>query len=322
MNIPHEFLLHLSCLKLFFYKGGLSLEKLNNMLQTTKIWMPTTLEEAVALKKQFGQQSSYVAGATLLQLRWQSAQTMPQHLITLENLSQLQAYQLDNNALTIGALTKLSTLRFDAMLKSKVPAISEAIKSIAAPAVRNRGTVGGNIMGGEGDLIPLFLAMQAQMTFLSEYGLKTIAISDWVKDRQSTNDLLVKITIPAHATTGSHTFYKKIGRRETFTAAIVTVSGQVTRTELQALNSLTLAIGGSSNKPLRLINTEQYMTNKTVELIDWKFVYQSILEEYCPAGDAFITNNYKKKVAANLIISELQSLLNTHIEREAHVYEM
>ena len=94
------------------------------------------------------------------------------------------------------------------------------------------------------------------------------------------------------------------------------------RTESQAIDRLTLAIGGGSNKPLRLIKTEQYMTNKTVELIDWKFVYQSILDEYCPATDAFITNNYKKKVAANLIISELQSLMNTHMEREAHVYEM
>ena len=298
------------------------MENLNNLLQTPKIWMPTTLQEAVALKKQFGQDSAYVAGATLLQLRWQSAQTMPHQLITLENLSQLHAYHLDDNAITIGAHTKLSAMRFDPMLKSKYPAISEAIKSIAAPAVRNRGTVGGNIMGGEGDLIPLFLALQAQMIFLSEDGLKTIAMSDWVKNKQANNDLLVKITIPAHSTTDSHTFYRKIGRRETFTAAIVTVSGQIMRTKSQAIDHVTLAIGGGSNKPLRLIKTEQYMTNRTAELIDWHFVYQCILDEYDPMTDAFVTTNYKEKVAANLIISELQSLLNTRIEREAHVYEM
>ena len=134
--------------------------------------------------------------------------------------------------------------------------------------------------------------------------------------------MLVKITIPAHATTDSHTFYRKIGRRETFTAAIVTVSGQIMRTKSQAIDHVTLAIGGGSNKPLRLIKTEQYMTNKTAELIDWYFVYQCILDEYDPVTDAFVTTNYKKKVAANLIISELQSLLNTRIEREAHVYEM
>ena len=298
------------------------MENLNNSLQTPHIWMPTTLEEAIALKKRFGQQSTYVAGATLLQLRWQSAQTMPQHLITLENLLNLQAYQFDDIVLTIGAHTKLSTIRFDPMLKSKCPAISQAIKSIAAPAVRNRGTVGGNIMGGEGDLIPLFLALQAQMTFLTEEGYKTIAMSDWVKNKKANNDLLVKITIPVHPSTDAHTFYKKVGRRETFTAAIVTVCGQIIRTETQAIDSLTLAIGGGSNKPLRLIKTEHYITNKTVELIDWHFVYQCILEEYNPVTDAFVTSNYKKKVAANLIISELQSLLKTHIEKEVHVYEM
>ena len=94
------------------------------------------------------------------------------------------------------------------------------------------------------------------------------------------------------------------------------------QTKSQAIDHITLAIGGGSNKPLRLIKTEQYMTNKTAELIDWHFVYQCILDEYHPVTDAFVTTNYKKKVAANLIISELQSLLNTHIEREVHVYEM
>ena len=158
--------------------------------------------------------------------------------------------------------------------------------------------------------------------YLTEEGYKTIAMSDWVKNKKANNDLLVKITIPVHPSTDAHTFYKKVGRRETFTAAIVTVCGQIIRTETQAIDSLTLAIGGGSNKPLRLIKTEHYITNKTVELIDWHFVYQCILEEYNPVTDAFVTSNYKKKVAANLIISELQSLLKTHIEKEVHVYEM
>ena len=288
-----------------------------NPLQAPEIWMPTTIEEAVSLKKQLGQYSSYVAGATLLQLRWQKAQAMPPHLINLEQITQLHDYQLNENTLTIGALTKLSTLRFDPQIKNAYPALVNAIQSIAAPAVRNRGTVGGNIMGGEGDLIPLLLAMQAKMTFLYEDGLKTIDMSEWLKNRDA-DALLVKVNISAP----SQAFYKKIGRRETFTAAIVTVSGQIAYTDTLAIDQLTLAIGGGGNPPLRLTKTEQYMINKTIQQIDWKHVYESILDEYRPASDAFVTSNYKKKVAANLIISEMQRLWNTQIQREVHVHEM
>jgi xanthine dehydrogenase C subunit len=203
------------------------------------------------------------------------------------------------------------------MIKNVYPALVEAIQSIAAPAVRNRGTVGGNIMGGEGDLIPLLLAMQAEMTFLHEDGLKTIEMLEWLKNRDN-DALLVKVTIPAPRPI----FYKKIGRRETFTAAILTVSGQITCTDTQVIDQVVLAIGGGGNIPLRLVKTEQCIINKTIQQINWKHVYQSILDEYCPTTDAFVTSNYKKKVAANLIISEMQRLWSTQIKREVHVHEM
>lgn len=298
------------------------MENQSHPLQVPKIWMPTSLEAATSIKKQFGHHSTYVAGATLLQLRWQSAQTMPQHHINLEKISALQQYNFEENSLIIGALTKLSALRFDPALKNRYPAISEAIKSIAAPAVRNRGTVGGNVMGGEGDLIPLLLAMKAEMTFLQEDRFKTISMADWVENRHAQDDLLVKIAIPAPSPVNSYTFYKKIGRRETFTAAIVTVSGQISWSESQAVTEVCLTIGGGSNKPGRLVKAEQYITGKKIEQIDWTVVYREILDDYCPATDAFVTSNYKRKVAANLIISELQHLLNTQVEREVPVYEM
>lgn len=293
----------------------------NNPLQVPEIWMPTSVEAAISIKKQFGQYSTYVAGATLLQLRWQSAQAMPQHHINLEKISELQQYKFEGNSLLIGSLTKLSALRFDPALKNTYPAISEAIKSIAAPAVRNRGTVGGNIMGGEGDLIPLFIALQAEMTFLQGDSFKIISMADWLENSHGQDDLLVKIAIPAQSSNNCHTFYKKIGRRETFTAAIVTVSGKVSMSESQSITEVCLAIGGGSNKPCRLAKTEQYVTGKTKEQIEWTVVYKNILEEYCPETDAFVTSNYKKKVAANLIVSEVQRLMNTPVEREELVYE-
>ena len=295
---------------------------LNNPLQVTKIWMPESLELAVALKKQYGLTSTYVAGATLLQLKWQSVLAMPQHHICLEKITELKQVKVAENGLKIGALTSLSTLRFDPIIKRKYPVISEAVKSIAAPAVRNRGTIGGNVMGGEGDLIPLFLALQAEMTFLQEGSFKTMSIADWIQNGHSQDDLLVYIFIPMSTSNHFNSFYKKIGRRETFTAAIVTVSGQVKLSETNTINEICLAIGGGSNKPIRLVKAEQYMEGKTIDQMKLANIYQYILDEYNPASDAFVTGNYKKKVAANLIISELQRLLNTKVESEGSVYEM
>ena len=294
----------------------------NNLLQERTIFIPKTLDEVISLKKQFGSDFTYVAGATLLQLRWQVAQALPSRLIHLEQIPSLQQYELNQDYLLIGAHTKLSNLRFDSQLQQVCPAIPYAIKTIAAPAVRNRGTVGGNVMGGEGDLIPLFLAMQAELIFLTEEGYQTKTMLEWLATRQTTNDLLVNIKVPLHPKKNTHTFYKKIGRRETFTAAIVTVAGQVTFSEDGVIDTTTLAIGGGGNIPLRLVESERYLKGKDFSQIDWRAVYKSILDQYNPVSDAFVTNTYKQKVAANLLISALQSVLNAGVKGEEHVYEV
>ena len=294
----------------------------NNVLQERTVFIPKTLDEVISLKKQFGSDFTYVAGATLLQLRWQVAKTVPKCLIHLEQIPSLQQYELAENYLSIGAHTKLSDLRFDSQLEQICPTIPYAIKTIAAPAVRNRGTVGGNVMGGEGDLIPLFLAMQAELIFFSEEGYQTKTMLEWLPTRQVPSDLLVNIKVPLHVKKNTQTFYKKIGRRETFTAAIVTVAGQVTLSDDGVIDTTTLAIGGGGNTPIRLVESEQYIKGKAFSQIDWREVYKGILAQYNPATDVFVTNTYKQKVAANLLISSLQNVLNTAIQGEEHVYEM
>ena len=290
-----------------------------DLLQTPEIFIPTTLDEVISLKKQFGTDFTYVAGATLLQLRWQIAHEIPKRLIHLEQISSLQQCELDETHLTIGAHTKLSELRFNANLKQVCPVIPYAVKSIAAPAVRNRGTVGGNVMGGEGDLIPLFLVMQAEMLFLTEEGYQTVPILEWLPARQTVSNLLINIKVPLKTTSNTHTFYKKIGRRETFTAAIVTVAGQVTFTEDQTIEAVTLAIGGGGNNPLRLLESEKYLKGKALDVVDWKLLYRDILSQYSPVTDAFVTGRYKQKVAANLLISALQNVFTTELNREVSV---
>ena len=290
-------------------------------LQLPAVWMPTTIEKAVALKKQYGTDATYSAGATLLQLQWQNNRPIPNHLISLEQIPALQEFKIEEKQVRIGTITRLSLLRSNLSLQAALPCITDAVKSIAAPAVRNRGTIGGNIMGGEGDLIPLLLALQANMIFLDGDSLIKMEISEWLKQRHSMhNALLVQLTIAADPDTD--VFYRKLGRREAFTAAIVTVAGKLEWGEDDRINLASLAVGGGTNQPTRLEKAECYLTGKTLEMIDWKAVYQFVLAEFSPTTDAFLTGDYKKKVAANLIVSELQRIVGTKAQRKEQLYEI
>lgn len=274
------------------------------------IWAPTSIKETVELKKKFGSEAEFVSGSTLLQLQWMNGRKVPKHLISLEQISKLKEIQIaeDKKALLIGALVQLSSYKTNPLVES-YPIICEALKSIAAPAVRNRGTIGGNIMGGVGDLIPLFLALNAKLLLHDEKESKLVDFWDWIQHSHVENEyLLSTIHLPINMDcSNTFTFYKKIGRRETFTAAILTVSGKVRRDDHDVIEEARLAIGGGDNKPFLLENTEHYMIGKKAKELDWKSVFSAILSEITPTEDAFVSSNYRKKVAANLMIAELQS---------------
>lgn len=321
-----KLLLRLIVLILNVHNGGYEMitNEISN-LHSSIITMPTSMLEAVEQKKKFGEGSRYIAGTTLLQIQWDGGQSIPPHLISIEKIKELREVKLveQDTVLSIGALTSLASCRQQPLLKVASPELSEAVKYIAAPAVRTRGTVGGNIMGGVGDLIPLFLALKAQMVVLHDSKEEKVEMWEWFKCEKKEDVLLTSILIPYEAVqTNKHSFFKKLGRREAFTAATVTVSGYVSWTELGVIEEVRLAIGGGGNKPIRLTQTEELMIGKKLIDIDWKAIYKSILAEFSPPSDPFVTAVYRKKTSANLIIAELQSSFSSFFNSKEGSYEV
>lgn len=289
------------------------------------IWAPTTIEEAIERKKEFGSEAEFVSGSTLLQLQWKNGRKVPKNIISLEQIPTLKEIQIDEDKriLSIGASSLLSSYKTNPLIKN-FPIIGEALQSIAAPAVRNRGTIGGNIMGGVGDLIPLFLVLKAKLLLYEEKESKLVDYWDWLQhSERKSQTILSTIQLSTNwDCANSCTFYKKIGRRETFTAAILTVSGSIRWVEDGVIEEANLALGGGDNRPLLLENTGHYMIGKKGDQLDWKSVYTSILSEISPAEDAFVSSDYRKKVAANLIIAALQSKLTFSSRGKEPTYEI
>ncbi|HWL12851.1 MAG TPA: FAD binding domain-containing protein [Ureibacillus sp.] len=293
-------------------------------LTSPVIWTPTTAKEAFELKEKFANKAEFASGATLLQLQWTNGRKVPENLISLEQILALKTIQFDQNqaVLSIGAGTALGSYQTNKLLK-EFPNICDALKSIAAPGIRNRGTIGGNIMGGIGDLLPFLLSLNAKLIFVEGQETTEVDLWEWLQQSARKEQLLTHIWIPLDKEIlETYSFYRKVGRRETFTAAILTVSGKFVWDESGTILKAILAIGGGENRPMRLTKTEQSIIGKKGTQLDWKQIYSLVCDEFTPAEDVFVTGNYRKKVAANLIIAELQSQFVQNGQREEHINEI
>ncbi|ANE47652.1 hypothetical protein SY83_16720 [Paenibacillus swuensis] len=279
------------------------------------VWHPRSAMEAFQWKQHWGNEAEYIAGGTLLRTQWESGvKGEPRHLINLGSVQELHHITDGPDGITIGAQTTLEKCRNDVSIRENLPLLTEALRQIAAPSIRNLGTIGGNVMYGYGDSLPSLLLYDAELLWLTDKGEMLQSIQEWLLRLHSDQDpssLLMQIRIPWINSTSFNmnescfgAFYK-IGRREAFTPSVVTAAllGQVD--DNQELRGIRIAAGGGLTLPVRLAETEKVLTGKKLNQELLKEAYTYVQEEYKPVADVFASEAYRRTTAANLVTSEL-----------------
>jgi xanthine dehydrogenase YagS FAD-binding subunit len=90
--------------------------------------------------------AAYVAGGTEL-LNWMRLGiAQPRNVVDLGPAQSLRGIRRDGDALVIGALTTLAEIEASAEVRETAPALAEACLRAASPQIRNRASLGGNLL--------------------------------------------------------------------------------------------------------------------------------------------------------------------------------
>ncbi len=106
---------------------------------------PETIEQAVALLAKSEGKAFPMAGGTDIFSEMKEGVVEPDLVVDLKAIPGLSSIQKGKEGVRIGALTTVSELAADAMIKQDYPGLSTAASSLATPQLRNVGTVGGNL---------------------------------------------------------------------------------------------------------------------------------------------------------------------------------
>ena len=106
---------------------------------------PQTVEQALAWLAKANGKAVLMAGGTDLFTEIKETVVEPDLVIDLKSIPGLASIQKDEAGIRIGALTPVTVLAADAMIKRDYSGLSEAAGSLATPQLRNVGTVGGNL---------------------------------------------------------------------------------------------------------------------------------------------------------------------------------
>ena len=189
---------------------------------------PSTLDEALALLAEHGEDAKVLAGGQslipLMKLRFAA----PEHLVDVNRIAGLDGIEERDGWLRIGALVRHNQLAASDVI-ARYPTIAVAAPQIADPIVRNLGTIGGSLSHADpaGDLGSVMLALGASVVLRSTNGEREVPIGEFLLDTFQTSiapgEMLTEIHVPTPGARSGGTYLKmerKIGDFATVGAAV------------------------------------------------------------------------------------------------------
>jgi carbon-monoxide dehydrogenase medium subunit len=177
---------------------------------------PETLDEAVHVLSNAGDEAKVIAGGQSLLPLLRLRLAYPSLLVDVGALDDLRGVRDEGDTLLIGARTTHYQVVHDPLIAEHCGLLAQATATVADPAVRHRGTIGGSLAHGDpaGDLPAVALVIEATLTARGPAGDREIPAADFFVDYLTTAlepaEILTGIRVPKLGGWGYH--YEKFHR--------------------------------------------------------------------------------------------------------------
>lgn len=283
---------------------------------------PKTLAEALAIRKE--RRVIPLAGGTDLMVRKRGwAGTLPafdEEVLFVGGIEELRAIRLEKGCLRLGAAATLT----DLLEHRAVPEIlRRALAEMASPAIRNAGTIGGNICNASpaADTLPPLYALGASVLLRSAANERSLPIEDFLIGPGQTalrqDELLVAITVPLDG--HNVVCYRKVGTRQADALAKVSFAG-LARVAGGRVGEIRMALGAVAPRVVRSREAEALCRGRGVDelpalLDEIKGIYA---EQIRPIDDQRSSAAYRRAISLRLIAHFLTHLTSPSVHTEEH----
>ncbi|MBM4299637.1 MAG: xanthine dehydrogenase family protein subunit M [Deltaproteobacteria bacterium] len=164
---------------------------------------PATLKKALALMEKHGDDAKVIAGGTSLLILMRQRLLTPKVVISLARIPKLDQISYNSKTgLRIGAGARHRDVELSAVIKRHYPILHETFHNVAQPRIRNMGTIGGNLAGGDPLTDPgaALIALDTEVVLTSRSGSRMVKLDEFFVDYYQTalnpGELLTEIRVP------------------------------------------------------------------------------------------------------------------------------
>ena len=263
---------------------------------------PTTVQEAVQLLAEAGDDAKVLAGGQSLLPVLQLRLAAPEGVGDLGRIEELRGVTEDGDVLVVGAMTPHHVVASDPLVEQHALLVREATRTVADPQVRHRGTFGGALAHADpaGDLLAPCLALDAEFVIAGSGGTRTVPAGEFFQDYFTTaigeGEILTQVRIPKH--TGWQAHYEKFSRvaqQWSIVAVAVTL-----RADGGTVSDARIALTNMGPVPIRAGAAEQALHGVGVEPDAVAAAVAGVAEGTQPPSDLNGDADYRRHLATVL----------------------
>jgi CO/xanthine dehydrogenase FAD-binding subunit len=234
------------------------------MLPEFDLLRPQTLSEALHLLAEGAPDITPLAGGTNLIPDMRGGSHRPGVLMNIAGLNELRGITLEDGHLLVGSGVTIAELLGSPLIDRYAPLLREAAADMANPLVRNRATLGGNLVNASpaADTAPPLLVTDAEFELVSEQGSRRVPAEDFFLDVGKTirepHELLasVRCPVPLPGATGA---FRKLALRKASAISVISAAVMVALDGNGRCKQVRIALGAVAPTPIRAHAAEEVM---------------------------------------------------------------
>jgi aerobic carbon-monoxide dehydrogenase medium subunit len=260
----------------------------------------TSVADAVSALGEGGEDAKVLSGGQSLLPVLRLRLSAPTLLVDVSRVEAMRGVTRDGDALVIGAATTHHDVMTDAEVRQHAPLLAQAVGTVADPAVRHRGTLGGALSHADpaGDLGSVALALEVELVISGPSGSRTVAAKDFFVDFLETalqpGEILTQVRVPVLGD-GWGFHYEKF-QRVAQAWSIVGVAAAVHRSN-GSIDQARIGLTNMGSTPLRAATTETALVGGDASVDAIKAAAAHAADGTSPASDLNGKADYREHLA-------------------------
>src|SRR5262244_543183 len=178
---------------------------------------PRSLDEALAILGEYGEDARVVAGGTALVTMMRQRLVQPRCLVSLRDVPGLERIEA-NGGLRLGALVTHREAEISPLVRERLPVLAETFRRVATVRIRHMATVGGALAHADPNQDPpvTLLALGARVQIRGAGGSRELPVEgffrDYYESALASGEIVTGVTVPAPPAGSGAAFVKFLPR--------------------------------------------------------------------------------------------------------------